>query len=482
MKLPDGLKEIGGYAFHLCKQLGQIEIPSTVEHIGGNAFSVCESLEEVKLPEGLNDIGEDIFWSCQKLRRIEIPSTIENVGKQAFYGCKSLEEVKLPEGLKEIGEEAFSRCESLTRLTLPGNVKIEGEKVFDEVHLEEVELIGEKRLCSESIQKLQEKFPNAKFHWSAGKKAYSTAKEKTGANTAETQNSASATDVADGDQPLNNQVRVTGHCLEVGDRWRMELPYGVRARNEALNGEPAHRKLGFWIDRREFGVCLLGNTVTSQISLTNLSEVIFNRSIVEGSTSKRNLRCQTRNDEKLRVQLELYVTAEGKSAFRITIEEKQLQNLETLILLIPSCEVDDVHETFDKLKTRDVGFQPFGAQWDQYWKTAMRMAASIAPVHEQKEKIELSTNPIHEGEISLRLPKVLQPFTMDNGVTIYLPTRTGPTRSDLDRLEAYPYYMGLRRFHMPPMEHYDTWLLSQLTASSNDPFAQPICEKQNDKL
>ena len=45
--IPDGVKQIGSWAFRGCSALTSITIPDSVTHIGENAFSECSSLTQV---------------------------------------------------------------------------------------------------------------------------------------------------------------------------------------------------------------------------------------------------------------------------------------------------------------------------------------------------------------------------------------------------------------------------------------------------
>ena len=47
MQLPEGLREIGRFAFFACENLTQIIIPTTVEKIGRGAFAGCAKLEKI---------------------------------------------------------------------------------------------------------------------------------------------------------------------------------------------------------------------------------------------------------------------------------------------------------------------------------------------------------------------------------------------------------------------------------------------------
>ena len=80
-----------------------VRVHPSVTAIPERAFAGCHQLEQVELPDGLLEIGEYAFNKCIALKRIKIPSTLECIREGAFYKCYQLEEVELGEGLLEIG-------------------------------------------------------------------------------------------------------------------------------------------------------------------------------------------------------------------------------------------------------------------------------------------------------------------------------------------------------------------------------------------
>lgn len=98
--IPEGIKVIGDYAYHYCKNLASITIPESVTSIGKGAFRYCMSLTFIDLPKNITLIDE-----C------------------AFEGCWSLQSVTLPKSLVELGESAFAETK-LESVTIPANVKI----------------------------------------------------------------------------------------------------------------------------------------------------------------------------------------------------------------------------------------------------------------------------------------------------------------------------------------------------------------------
>lgn len=67
-----------------------------------------------------------------------------------------------------------------------------------------------------------------------------------------------------GEVLIDNHVRQEGNYLVVGDRWRMELPYGVRYRFKTRSEDLRYDELNIYLDSRCVGFCYLGETVKEQ--------------------------------------------------------------------------------------------------------------------------------------------------------------------------------------------------------------------------
>ncbi|MGN0577184.1 MAG: leucine-rich repeat protein, partial [Ruminiclostridium sp.] len=111
--LPDGVKEIGYYAFDKCG-MKEIEIPDSVTFIDGGAFALCENLERITLPESITSIGSQTFYCCSSLKEITIPDSVRKIDDMAFYYCEKLKSLTLPDGVTSIGDNVFSCCDALT--------------------------------------------------------------------------------------------------------------------------------------------------------------------------------------------------------------------------------------------------------------------------------------------------------------------------------------------------------------------------------
>ena len=69
---------------------GDVTIPEGVTEIGGYAFEGCTGLTSVTIPAGVTEIGEEAFSGCAKLTSVTIPEGATEIERSAFDGCKKL--------------------------------------------------------------------------------------------------------------------------------------------------------------------------------------------------------------------------------------------------------------------------------------------------------------------------------------------------------------------------------------------------------
>ena len=96
-------------------------IPEGVEEIGLYAFLGNRHILRVTIPFTVAVIGNDAFYSCSNLMDISIPPSVTRIGAQAFYNCSSLTSVTIPESVTNIGYSAFRECKNLTSLVILSN-------------------------------------------------------------------------------------------------------------------------------------------------------------------------------------------------------------------------------------------------------------------------------------------------------------------------------------------------------------------------
>ena len=137
MVIPEGIIEIGQFAFRGCTTLTSITLPNSITTIGAeafarsgltsinwparattiqsNIFNGCTNLETVLIAEGIINIRDGVFKGCTALTNINLPSTISNIGQEAFHGCSSLTTIIIPDSVQKItfGSNVFQGCRSL---------------------------------------------------------------------------------------------------------------------------------------------------------------------------------------------------------------------------------------------------------------------------------------------------------------------------------------------------------------------------------
>ena len=130
IKIPQGVKRIGIYAFRYCTNLKTINLPSSITYISDGAFCKCYSLESIKIPNGITSIEMGTFDDCIRLKKIIIPNSVTNIGWAAFSGCRSLTSFCVPDTVTCIESYAFSCCTELASIKIPNSVKKIGYDAF----------------------------------------------------------------------------------------------------------------------------------------------------------------------------------------------------------------------------------------------------------------------------------------------------------------------------------------------------------------
>ena len=148
--VPEGVTEIGDYAFSDCRFLHTVILPDTVRFIGKGAFSGCDLLRWVDMSGSVTSIGQYAFKDTRwmradadgfvtagfvlveyrgKAKDVTVPDGIRVIGKRAFAG-QDIVSVTLPESVVRIDNEAFSGCTELTCLHIPKSVHRVGYRAF----------------------------------------------------------------------------------------------------------------------------------------------------------------------------------------------------------------------------------------------------------------------------------------------------------------------------------------------------------------
>ena len=167
--IPEGVAEIGSYAFRECTGLSSVVLPEGLHSLGQGAFLGCTSLSEVSIPASIGVISSQAFADCSALgaiyyrgdlatwcttselnylmtvgvadrslyindEKVEadilIPETVPRIEKYAFYGCTLLTAVDIPANVTSIGGSAFCGCTSLYSVHIGAGVKTIGISAF----------------------------------------------------------------------------------------------------------------------------------------------------------------------------------------------------------------------------------------------------------------------------------------------------------------------------------------------------------------
>ncbi len=195
VSLPDGLTNVGQYAFEECVALTSIVIPESVTVIASDAFYGCSGLESIEIqnpaceiccgqsgPEGVMTVfgytgstaeayasdygylfsslgvlqytgvcgaqGENLTWCFDRITGV---LSIEGSGDMMNYSLEggrstapwadfagSITELSLADGITNLGAWAFYDCEQLTSVTIPGSVRIVESYTLSSPYLETV--------------------------------------------------------------------------------------------------------------------------------------------------------------------------------------------------------------------------------------------------------------------------------------------------------------------------------------------------------
>ncbi|MCM1153506.1 MAG: leucine-rich repeat domain-containing protein [Muribaculum sp.] len=154
VKLPNGLRRIGDFAFHYLR-IRELHIPDSVEHIGLNPINFCSvgklsgkftydgraiivgnhlrshiwRAESSVIPPQVEILDELAFNNFRKPKSITIPPSVKFIGKECFF-MATIEELIFSEGLEKIDDEAFRWCDGLKSITFPASLKELGSETF----------------------------------------------------------------------------------------------------------------------------------------------------------------------------------------------------------------------------------------------------------------------------------------------------------------------------------------------------------------
>ena len=119
--IPEGVTNIGDYAFYNSTCFTSIVIPDTVKSIGDYAFSGCTGITSLIIGSGVTKIENAAFSGCVNLSNVTIGNNVTSLGWNVFFGCTSLTSIIIPDSVVSIGAYAFYNCENLKTVEFENN-------------------------------------------------------------------------------------------------------------------------------------------------------------------------------------------------------------------------------------------------------------------------------------------------------------------------------------------------------------------------
>ena len=103
------ISKIGDQAF-MRTNLTKVILPNGIKEIGIWAFGECSYLSDMVIPNGVIKLGAQSFRNCPRVKKVIIPNTVTEIGDYAFHSCSDLESVTMSDNIRIIGSGAFSGC------------------------------------------------------------------------------------------------------------------------------------------------------------------------------------------------------------------------------------------------------------------------------------------------------------------------------------------------------------------------------------
>ncbi len=114
-------------AFHGCRKLTNLIIPSTTEDISQGEFKSCSSLSSVTISNMIANEGVDNYFYAKELREITLSNSVTQIHRNTFGRCSCVQSIQIPSSVQVIDEHAFDDCSSLKSIIVDeGNTYFKG--------------------------------------------------------------------------------------------------------------------------------------------------------------------------------------------------------------------------------------------------------------------------------------------------------------------------------------------------------------------
>ncbi len=127
VSIPSSVTSIGTRAF-MRSAVENVQLSGNVKVIPEGLFYES-NLKSLEIPQGVTEIGEWAFRMNPNLTDVTIAGSVKTIGKEAFDHC-NIDRLLLGEGIEVIGNGAFYGLE-VENLTLPKSVKSIGQYAFN---------------------------------------------------------------------------------------------------------------------------------------------------------------------------------------------------------------------------------------------------------------------------------------------------------------------------------------------------------------
>lgn len=139
------VETIGKFAFAGCYSLKSYKVDDNSQSFSADSQGVLFNKDKTTLisypvgntaqvytaPDGVENIGEYAFSQSRNLKEIVLPESVKAIGAKAFENCTAVKEFIMPDSIESIGDFAFSGCTSLVNLTVGSSVKTIGYEILE---------------------------------------------------------------------------------------------------------------------------------------------------------------------------------------------------------------------------------------------------------------------------------------------------------------------------------------------------------------
>ncbi len=140
--LPASVTNVDGTAFTWCTHLAEINVEALntcysstngvlFDHNGSRLVGYPEGKSDgaYTVPEGVTDIGTWAFFACWHLNTVTLADSVTHIESSAFESCFYLTSVTLGSHVASIGDFAFNQC-NIGSISIPASVTSLGSSVF----------------------------------------------------------------------------------------------------------------------------------------------------------------------------------------------------------------------------------------------------------------------------------------------------------------------------------------------------------------